>query len=496
MSTNLPIAPQLKSIARAFTHDLPQAEVYLVGGAVRDALLERSTKDFDLVVRKVPVKELEHWLAEHGQVNLVGKVFGVFKWQPAGWTGEAIDIALPRTEHAEAHTGQYRDFDVQSDAMLPMAEDLKRRDFTINALALNLSTGELIDPTGGEKDLAHKLLRTVGNATERFSEDLSRTLRCLRFACQLSCTIAPETFQTLAKLATRVSTGQLKNGEWLVPREVVARELLKALVAQPAKALELFDQAGFLTELLPEVTAMKGVPQPIEFHSEGDVFEHTRLALERFGSPVWQTFFGHNSPSLNVIVATLLHDTGKPLTIRTPEKHGVNRIRTDGHDTVGAKLATGICQRLKLTSYVDPEAGGVDVEQVTWLIEHHLLLVHGHPHELRPATLYRYFLKDETKGTALQQVILVDSLASQPKGGAPSPGRLVDLRLRLEAVRQEFKGSKLVLLMSGDDIMRAFNLTPGPKIGELIERLEEAQLEGKVKTRNEAEAFLRRYANA
>ncbi|MBI5466441.1 MAG: HD domain-containing protein [Candidatus Kerfeldbacteria bacterium] len=486
----------LKKLPRAFiaiterlTEDFKASQVYLVGGAVRDLILKRDTKDYDLVIRGLNAHQLEGWLQDRGQVSLVGRSFGIFKWQPAGWSGEAIDVALPRTEHAELGTGQYRDFAIQSDPELPIEDDLSRRDFTINAMALDLKTGQLIDPTDGQFDLKNKLIRAVGKPAKRFSEDLSRTLRCLRQACQLNFDIEPSTLAAAKNLSKKAAAGKYQ-ADWLVPREIVARELLKALVAAPAAAISLFEKTGFLTEFLPEVAAMKSVPQPPEFHSEGDVYKHTLLALRTFTTPAWKIFFDQAKPSLSVIVATLLHDIGKPLTIKTPAQHGTDRIRTDGHDTAGAKLIPDICQRLKLTSYVDAERGGVNVALVVWLVENHMLLVHGLPQLLKPSTIYRYFLKDEIWGQALQQTIFADAMASYPKNGKPSASRLADLRLRLEGIKRELGGRKLVPLVTGNDIMRLFKLKPGPPIGRLLKLAEEAQLNGLISTKAQAKKFL------
>ncbi len=479
----------LLKLTQGLTQDLTGSEVYLVGGAVRDLLLGRETKDYDLVVRGVEAKKLEQWLAKSGTVSLVGKTFGVFKWQPESWAGEVIDVALPRTEHVVQGTGQYRDFEVQSDTTLSIEVDLSRRDFTINALALNLASGELVDPYNGRVDLEQKAIRTVGKPEARFTEDLSRTLRALRFACQLGFTIEEQTWAVLKAKAERTALGK-HSDDFLVPREVMARELLKALVSNPKRALELLDESGFLPHLLPEVVAMKGCPQPPQFHSEGDVFQHTKLALAALASPSWQEFFGSAKPSLNTVVATLLHDIGKPLTLKTPERDGVDRIRTNDHDTAGANLVPKVCERLKLSSYVDPERGQVEPEVVTWLVQHHLILVHGKPEALKPSTIYRYFLKDAPRGLALQQLIFADASASWPEQGKPSAELLERLRARLPEIEAKLTTGKLQLLMSGDDIMKAFSLSPGPKVGELLQALEEAQLEGTVKTAEQAKDFL------
>ncbi len=489
LSTVLP--RPLTYLAQKLTRDLSGAEVYLVGGAVRDLLLERKTTDFDLVVRGVETSRLEQWLSDNGQMNLVGKTFGVLKWQPAGWDGETVDVALPRTEHSELGTGQYRDFSVQSDPFLPLARDLERRDFTVNAMAVNLTSGELQDPAGGRADLSAKLIRAVGGPHDRFREDLSRVLRCLRQACELSFTIERATWNGVLEMSQRAASGTQADGRWLVPREVVAREFIKSLAAAPRRTLELWNDAGLIATLLPEVAALKHVPQPKEFHTEGDVYEHTLMALEALSNNVWRNKFPNSSPSPNVLMATLLHDIGKAVTLRTPEQHGTERIRTNGHDAAGAAFVTDICERLALPSYLDRSGRHIEAETVRWLVEHHLLLVHGLPEDLRTSTVYRYFLADETRGAELMQVILADSLASVPPSGQPSTGLVDRMFLRIDSLKASLPQGTLKPLLSGTDIMERFSLAPGPKVGELIELLTEAQLNGTVRTADEAEAYLK-----
>ena len=187
----------------------PKAEVYLVGGAVRDALLGvAEIKDYDFVVRNVKAKELQKFLARLGKVNLVGKNFGVLKFAPKSVsTGklEAFDIALPRTERAIKKSGAHRDFKIYSSPTLSIEKDLQRRDFTINAMAFDLQKKELIDLFNGVKDLQKKVIRTVGKADERFKEDLARVLRALRFSCQLGFKIEAKTWLSVKKLVKHVS---------------------------------------------------------------------------------------------------------------------------------------------------------------------------------------------------------------------------------------------------------------------------------------------------
>ncbi|MFC1687179.1 hypothetical protein ACFL0L_01210, partial [Patescibacteria group bacterium] len=256
----------------------PQAEFFLVGGMVRDILLNRKSKDYDFVIRNVPLRTLLAELKKLGRVDLVGKTFGVLKFIPKKSTlGEPIDIALPRVDHAFG-TGGYKDVKTQSDPKLPIEEDLLRRDFTINALAFDIKKKLLIDPSTGQKHLINKQVQTVGDPLERFHEDFTRMLRCIRFACQLDFSIEKKTWQTIPKLVHHFS--EKRDNNYIVPREVIAQEMIKSYVAHPVKAFDLFDQSGITKELMPELLTMKKCPQPHNYHIEGDVWNHTRLTLE------------------------------------------------------------------------------------------------------------------------------------------------------------------------------------------------------------------------
>jgi tRNA nucleotidyltransferase/poly(A) polymerase len=303
----------IKALVSAFHAAFPKGELYLVGGTVRDALLGRDdNKDWDLVVRLVKPDALEKFLKKLGRVDLVGKRFGVWKFlpevQPRGETASdpeveprertAIDIALPRTEHS-FNSGGYRDVSVDSDPELPIEKDLARRDFTVNAMALRLTPKPaLIDPFDGQKDLRAKIIRTVGEPGERFREDYSRMLRGLRFACQLGFNIEPHTMGAIRVFMPHVNDYQhtpLGNMR-VVATEIIARELTKALVNDPVRAYDLWFESGATETLMPELLAMRGCKQPVNFHSEGDVWTHTRLALSKIGDDGFKKLFGRGKP--------------------------------------------------------------------------------------------------------------------------------------------------------------------------------------------------------
>src|SRR3989344_3675379 len=362
--------PELKFLESLYKK-FPKAEAYLVGGLVRDLFLTRESKDIDLVVRGVSINNLITFLKKQGKCNLVGRVFGVIKFVPKGFEEmEAIDIALPRKEHSLG-TGGYRDFKVQANAKLDIKDDLSRRDFTINALAWDLRKNILIDLFGGLEDLKKKQIRTVGNPSERFAEDYSRLLRALRFVVTLNFELETKTAKAIISLMPKINSVVKIKGktERVVPEETMAREFLKSLVARPANTLEFWNEMGAIKQILPELLPMKGCEQPLQFHSEGDVWVHTRMALENSKSKKFETFFGRTA-SAQLILTTLLHDIGKPPTKQTPEKDGVDRVRFNGHDAMGAQMASKIMKRLRFSSV--PEFT-INDDAVVWLIQHHLL---------------------------------------------------------------------------------------------------------------------------
>lgn len=459
----LPLADRVQTLLRL----VRGAEVYLVGGSIRDLLLHRPLGDVDVVVRGVPLTRLQTILKRAGWVDLVGRTFGVLKFRPRGATHD-IDVALPRTEHAFG-SGGTRDVAVHFNHRLPMADDLARRDFSVNALAVNLTTGALVDPWNGVSDLASERLRTVGDPATRFREDYSRLLRGLRFAVELGFEFDPVTWRVLKRLMPQV-------GSEVVARELVAKEFLKAFRADPVKTIDLWDISGAFRAVLPEVLLMKGCQQPTEFHSEGDVWTHGRLAVEVSRSPRFSKQFS-KPPTVETTLAIFLHDLGKPLT-RVPPKHSNDRARFNGHDVAGARLAHAILSRLKISSF----EGLVDPERVGWLITNHLIGLSAH--EMRPSTLERYFLTDAALGDELRKLIWCDSVATVGSDGQPALGAFRNVERRLKSLQP-----KRVLpppLIRGDELMRRLALSSGPLIGRLLNEIRDAQLSKKIRTKQQA----------
>lgn len=476
------------AFARALMKKHPQGRLYLVGGFVRDLLLGRPCKDIDFVVTGVPRVKLVAHLKKNGRVNFVGRTFGVFKFVPKGQHGnDAIDIALPRLDLPKGRSGAYRDVKVISRSSVPIEDDLRRRDFTVNALAWNILEKRMIDLGSGFKDLRACELRAVGKPEDRFREDFSRMLRGLRFAAELNFSIEPKTWQALKTLVRHLN--DIRHGIYVVPREVLAKEMLRAFYADPVKALELYDRSGALKILALEMEAMKTCPQPKPYHMEGTVWRHTVLALRTLQSRRFRSFFPER-PDAELVMATLWHDLGKPPTLKTPKEHGVDRIRFDGHDVVGGKMAKEIAERLKLASPPVDSHYHVNPEHLDWLISHHLLLLHDRAREMKLTTIEKYFVRHPL-AVKLQQLILVDSLATIPKSGRPVLKHLTTLW----KILKRMGGTERRLpppLLDGNDLMSVLDIPSGPVVGLLLRRLREQQLLGLVKNKKQAVQFVKK----
>lgn len=362
-------------------------------------------------------------------------------------------------------------------------------------MALDIETGKLVDPFFGAKDLENKLIRAVGKPEERFKEDYSRMLRAIRFSAQFGFKIEKATWGAIKKLMPKINSEKKVNGkkERIIPYESIAKELAKGLTADPVKTLELYDESGAIKELMPELLEMKDCPQPKEFHNEGDVWEHTKLALKNLKSREFKKQFPDGKITPELAFTVLVHDVGKPLTIETPEKDGTDRIRFDEHTEVGAKMAAKIAERLALANF------NIKPERVNWLVQNHLLGLHGTYKEMKNSTIEKYFFDKETgepseRGKDLLMLIFTDSMATIPPSGKPALDSFFGLSDRIENLKSLTKEKARLpkLLINGNDIMEEFNLEPGPKIGELLSEVREEQLAGRVKSKKEGIKFLKK----
>lgn len=419
----------------ALQNKFPTAKVYLVGGAVRDIILDRPTTDYDFVVTNVPANQLEKFLATGGEVNLVGKSFGVFKFKPTTNPDETLDIALPRTEQA-GMSGGYRDFTVQSDPELSIEADLERRDFTINAMAWDMIDQKLIDPFAGQSDLEKKIIRAIGDPVIRFQEDYTRMLRAIRFACQLDFTIEKITFATIKLKADTIKT---------IADERVNDEFSKIILSpRPDAGIILLKDSGILAYLVPELTAAAGVGQN-KAHIY-DVFDHLVRSL---------AVAAQYDTRLEIRLAALFHDIGKPAT-----KEGDGKDSTFyNHDVVGAKMTKAILTRLKYPHDV--------IKYVTHLVRYHMFFYALDT--VSDAGVRRLLnrLGKENIDDFIQLRICDRLGMGRPKA---KPWKLVQLERRLKEVQLEPIAPKM-LQIDGLQVMELLKIKPSRRVGDLLNAL-------------------------
>src|SRR5262245_58292287 len=277
------------------------ARVYTVGGTVRDELLGHPRKDLDLLVTGLPQPDLLRCLRPHGRVQLTGRAFGVIKFVPYGWDGPPIDVALPRTEIS---TGiGHRDFAVTFDHTLPVETDLGRRDFTINAMALDLLDGRLLDPFGGYADLQQRLLRQVSPLA--FPEDPLRMLRGIQLAARFELQIESATRDAMRTHAATITT---------VAAERIAEELRKLLQARaPSHGFVTMQEVHLLAPIFPELTYLARCLEVTQaaagtdpIAAVGEAFLRTMRRLDAAQQSELLRYRGH----LDVLLAALLYDSG------------------------------------------------------------------------------------------------------------------------------------------------------------------------------------------
>lgn len=416
-------------------------QAYFVGGCVRDILLGREPADYDVATDATPdrVQQLfPNSLA-------VGAKFGVIVvTEDSGESaGMQVEVATFRSDVGYSD-GRHPDHVVY--AKSPQ-EDVKRRDFTVNALLLDPQTEEVLDFVGGRDDLRSGIIRAIGQPSERFNEDKLRMVRAVRFAARFRYAIEGPTFSAIQKLAPEIHQ---------VSPERLRDELTKLLTEGAAgRAFELLDETRLLPELLPEVARMKGVEQPPEYHPEGDVWKHTLMMIE--GLPA-------GSPR-TLAWGVLLHDVGKPSTF-TPPSGPDDRIRFNEHAEIGTRMAEEICRRLRFSND--------DTEQIAALVANHMRF--KDVLQMKPATLKRFVRMPRFEEHL--QLHRLDCLSSH--------GHLDNYefvrRFLAETPPEQVRPPRL---LDGDDLI-GLGLKPGPQFKMILERVEEAQLDGTVRDREGA----------
>jgi poly(A) polymerase len=420
-------------------------KAYLVGGCVRDLLLGREPADYDVSTDAIPDEVMRIFPDTYA----VGAQFGV------------VLVPLPKSlvnqdENDVVEVATFRSDIGYSDGRHPdqvrfskdPREDVERRDFTINGLLLDPITNEVLDLVGGRKDLEAGIIRTIGDAEQRFVEDKLRMLRGVRFAARFGYVIEPETFSAIQKLASQI--GQ-------VSRERVREELSKMLTEGHARqAFLLLDETGLLHEALPEIQAMKGVEQPPQFHPEGDVFVHTLLLLDKLPHPC----------PLTLAWGALLHDVGKPPTFRVAP----DRIRFDGHVDIGVKMAEEICGRLRFSND--------ETDQILALVHNHMRF--AQVQQMKESTFKRF-----VRMPRFDEHLQLHRMDCQSSHGDLTSYNFT--REKMASMSPEIM--RPAPLITGDDLIAA-GYTPGPQFKQILAAVEDGQLEGRLHSSEEAMAFV------
>ena len=444
-------------------NELPDAQVYLVGGGVRDVLLGINPEDLDIVISGVPATELESWLIRHGAVSRVESTFGTFKFAPHGLQkSRPIDIALPRTERVgTTHNSGRKDLRIVSSHTTSIGEDLSRRDFTINAMAYNWQNGELIDPFYGQSDLETGTIRTVLNPYDRFYEDATRMLRGLRFASQLGFAIEQKTWGAITENLDILNNTVIdEHGKYIyiTPRSAIGKEFLLGFLAHPVHTLHTWEMSGALKLFLPEIEELKLMKS---FKGQS-AFENTKRILHLLKNSEFIERCGAKYASGNVLVAALC------ALCETPEK-----------------TASHLCTRLHLHQFPKGHLARVDMDTVPWLLCSLSFFENHDPASMRPSHFEKMFATP--RGTDL----LLLAHAYYAQSGRHSVGReRVHVATRLAASFKEQKNA-LARLVSGEDV-RAFGVRPGPIYRELLDDVRDSQLAHKIHTRQEALVILQK----
>jgi poly(A) polymerase len=415
-------------------------QAMLAGGCVRDRLLGRDPKDYDIATSATPSEVLKIF----PKGNEIGAHFGVILVRHRG---HMIEIATFRTD------GSYSDGRRPDHVVFATAEeDAHRRDFTINGLYEDPMSGKVIDHVGGRIDLENRVIRAIGNPTQRFQEDSLRLMRAIRFAGALDFTIEKETWSAICKHAHLLER---------ISPERIREELSRMLVhTSRAKSFTLLAESGLFRYFWPEVMNLIGCEQPPEWHPEGDVFVHTRIMLEMLPP---------DAP-LELALAVMLHDIAKPPT-RTIDHEAGGRIRFNGHDALGAEMAAEMLRKLRYSNDV--------IDAVVPMVARHMQFMNVQ--QMRTAKLKR-FMASPTFDQELE-LHRVDCASSNG---------FTDNLEYLIAKRVEFSQEPLIPapLVTGRDLIAA-GLRPGPAFSKILDAIQVEQLEGRLLTRDDAMEYFR-----
>ena len=436
MKTDTLMETTARDIARRLREQGHKA--YFAGGCVRDFLRGQASKDIDIATDARPevVQKL------FARTYAVGAHFGVIVVLENGFQ---FEVATFRSD------GTYLDGRRPVEVHFATAEeDAARRDFTINGMFFDPEKDEVIDFVGGRADLEKRVIRAIGDPARRFAEDRLRLLRAVRFATALEFEIEPATWDAVVAQATTINE---------ISAERIREELVRIFMSpQRVRGWDLLDASGLMRAILPELEAMKGCEQPPQFHPEGDVFKHTRIMLELLPAET----------SLPLVFSVLFHDIGKPPTSLVDEE---GRIRFNGHDRIGAEMTEAIMERLRFSR--------AEIDATVEAVRQHM--VFKDVPNMRVAKLKRFMARPTFE----------DELELHRVDCASSHGMMENYDF-LQQKKEEFASEPIIPppLVRGDDLI-ALGLRPGPRFGEILEAVETRQLEGALKDRDEALAWVK-----
>ena len=418
----LVIPERIKKIIAKFQEN--NAEIYIVGGAVRDLILDREVNDWDFTTNLTP-EEMKKLFPKNSFYN---NAFGTLSIVEK--TGEIFEVTTFRTERGYSD-GRHPD-EIKWGKTL--TEDLERRDFTINALAIDYKNGqfEIIDMFEGQKDLENKLVRTVGNPNERFGEDALRLIRAVRIAGQIGFKIEEKTLESIKKNA-----GLIKN----IAGERIRDELFKILLCPtPSEGIELLRESGLMAEIMPEL--VNGVGMAQKGHHIDDVWTHNLKTLDNCQS---------NNPVTRL--AALLHDVGKQKSMRDDGKEKTFH----NHEVYGSRIAVEIGKRLRLSNK--------ELDQLFRLVRWHMFTVQ----ETQTDKAVRRFIRNVTLDYIDEMIAMrrADRLGS---GAKETSWRWELFKQRIVEVQKQPFAVK-DLKVNGLDVMEILEIKPGPKIGEVLNNI-------------------------
>ena len=418
-------------------------QAFWAGGCVRDLILGLDPADFDVATSATPEQVM---LTLPFRAITVGISFGVVRVRHPRLHGIEVEVATFRSDFA------YVDGRRPSSVVFSSPElDASRRDFTINGLFMDPESNQVIDYVGGLGDLRHKVIRAIGDPTERFREDKLRLLRAVRFAARFNFTIEPTTQEAVRAMAAEVI---------VVSPERIAQELRRMLVhGNRALAMDMALDLGLVGAILSPLLEMRGLFQGKPVQPEGDLWDHTLLVLRLLPS----------KPSFTLAFAALVHDVGKPFT----RSNHLGRPSFHSHDQVGSRIADRLCKNLRFSN--------AERERITWLVAYHQYL--GEAKKLREAKLKR----------VLAQPGIEDLLALHRADALASTGDTEHVEYCSYYLKHQPAGPiNPPPVLTGHDLVR-HGLEPGASFAVILEKIREAQLEGQIASKREALEWVDRF---